>query len=277
MLSQLHAHRVAKPWGRDDLSPPFIEADTPEQPRIGELWYQSAKAERIDLLLVKYLFTSEKLSVQVHPDDNSAHQQGHKSGKAECWYVVEALPGAVLGLGLKTPTHSHDLHQAALSGAIEEMIDWKPTKVGDIWYVSPGTVHAIGPGLTLIEIQQNIDLTYRLYDYGRPRELHLDNGIAVARPLPYAMSHHDHYDGDRAWAKTWPHFGMGVCSTPDQAADILRNVPDESYWVPVKGDTQICGALLEPGKVYHMAGTVDPGELAMQQGSVLLIGWPANS
>jgi len=136
-------------------------------------------------LLVKYLFTSAKLSVQVHPSDETAQARGHAHGKEECWLVVDAKPDARIGIGLREPISADELRAAALDGSIEDMLDWKPVSSGDIFYLPTGTIHAIGAGVTLLEVQQNIDLTYRLYDYGRPRDLHLDDAVAVAHRGPW--------------------------------------------------------------------------------------------
>lgn len=274
MPTKMRLQVVKKPWGRDDLAPPFADPVMAQQPRVGEFWYQSDAPGADDPLLIKYLFTSEKLSVQVHPDDAAGHARGHKSGKAECWYIVDAAPDAVLGLGLKEPISAEELREASLSDAVEHMIDWKPTKAGDIWYVEPGTIHAIGPGLTLIEVQQNIDLTYRLYDYGRPRELHLDDGIAVSKRAPYAMANHAHYDGETPFIRQWPHFGMALCSDTGQLAEIMQATDRDSYWIPVSGDCQLDDTALVPGNVYHVAAGASGETANMAAGATLLIGWP---
>lgn len=123
--------------------------------------------------------------MQVHPDDAQARARGHRSGKEECWLILDAEPGAVLGIGLTGSVDSDALRAAALDGSIEAMLDWKPVSRGDLFYLPAGTIHAIGAGVTLVEVQQNVDLTYRLYDYGRPRELHLDDALDVARTGPW--------------------------------------------------------------------------------------------
>jgi mannose-6-phosphate isomerase len=135
--------------------------------------------------LVKYIFTSEKLSVQVHPNDDEARERGLQRGKNECWYILDAEEGASLGLGLRSSVSADDLRAAARDGSIEQLMDWRPVKAGEFYYVPAGTIHAIGAGITLLEVQQNSDVTYRLYDYGRPRELHLEDGVAVAKPGNY--------------------------------------------------------------------------------------------
>jgi mannose-6-phosphate isomerase len=182
-VTRLTTRRVEKPWGRHDLLPAFGDVPANEEP-VGEIWFEDPRGTDPDLL-VKYLFTSEKLSVQVHPSDEEAQARGLKRGKEEAWLVLEAAPDATIGLGLKEKTDAATLRAASEDGRIEDMLDWKKVKAGDYFYSPAGTVHALGPGLKLIEVQQNIDLTYRLYDYGRPRELHLDDGVAVSRPAPY--------------------------------------------------------------------------------------------
>lgn len=164
---------VAKPWGQDRLPHPF---SAPRGERIGEIWFAPSPA--LPQLLVKYLFTSEALSVQVHPSDAQA-PDGHR-GKEECWLVLSAEPGAQLAVGFREQVSQEQMRAAALDGSIERLLDWHAAMPGDFIYLPAGTVHAIGAGLTLIEVQQNSDVTYRLYDYGRPRQLHLDAGIAVA-------------------------------------------------------------------------------------------------
>ncbi len=132
-------------------------------------------------LLVKLLFPAEKLSVQVHPDDAQAKALGETRGKTECWYVLEAEPGASVALGLKDGVDASVLRAAIVDGTMESLLLQVPVSVGDMLFVDAGTVHAIGPGVVLLETQQTSDVTYRLYDYGRPRELHLEKGLQVMR------------------------------------------------------------------------------------------------
>lgn len=179
----LHPRRVERVWGLRELPDWAPGAPDGAEP-IGEIWYEEADGADHELL-VKMLFTAERLSIQVHPGNEAARAMGHKRGKDEAWLVLDAEPEAVIGLGLKRAVSKKELRDAALSGEIEALIDWRPVRRGEIYYSPAGTVHAIGPGLTIMEIQQNLDLTYRLYDYGRPRALHLDEGIAVADPGPW--------------------------------------------------------------------------------------------
>jgi mannose-6-phosphate isomerase len=171
---KLRTRYVEKPWGRTKLPPVFTPA--PGR-RIGEIWFVGD--ERLPLL-AKYLFTSQRLSVQVHPNDEEARKRGLPRGKSECWYILDAEPGATIGLGLSRTVSREELRKSALDGSIEALIDWRPVKPGDFFYVAPGTIHAIGGGISLLEFQQNSDVTYRLFDYGRPRDLHLDAAAAVA-------------------------------------------------------------------------------------------------
>jgi mannose-6-phosphate isomerase len=178
---QLATRYVEKPWGRTALPAIFPDGGGRQ---IGEVWFEGPGEAHPDLL-VKYIFTSERLSIQVHPNDAQAQARGLPAGKSECWYILDAEPDATLGLGTHEALSGGVLRAAALDGSIEQMMDWRSVKAGDFFFVPAGTVHAIGAGVSLVEIQQNVDVTYRLYDYGRPRELHLDDGVAVSRAEPY--------------------------------------------------------------------------------------------
>lgn len=137
-------------------------------------------------LLMKFLFPKEKLSVQVHPDDQGAQAIGQPYGKTECWYVVAAEPGAQVGLGLKAGVTHEQVRSAIESKTLEELMNWVEVKPGELIYVDAGTLHAIGPGSVMLETQQNSDTTYRLYDYGRPRELHIDAGLKALKTKTHA-------------------------------------------------------------------------------------------
>lgn len=154
--------------------------------------------ERRFPLLTKVLFPQEKLSVQVHPDDAMARQKGEPHGKTECWYALEAVPGGAVALGFHPGATEASVRAAIESSRLEELLNWVPVKKGDMIFVDAGTVHAIGPGLVLLETQQNSDMTYRLYDYGRPRELHLENGFRAMRMQTQAGKVEARVDGHRA-------------------------------------------------------------------------------
>tara|TARA_B100001179_G_C18599638_1_gene409364 strand:+ start:1304 stop:2110 length:807 start_codon:yes stop_codon:yes gene_type:complete len=174
---RLETLRVVKPWGRDDVMQEF--GPTGED-RIGEIWFKPSL--RLDEVLVKFLFTSENLSVQVHPDD-ARSPTGR--GKEECWLILEAKPGARIALGFSEETDVGDIPSLADDGSLADRLEWHEVEAGDFFYVPAGTVHAIGSGITLVEVQQNTDITYRLFDYGRPRELHVEEGARVSNGRPY--------------------------------------------------------------------------------------------
>ena len=216
-------------WGRESLAPYFPGASLPDVPtkhRIGEVWFtfkDNATSAGIPLgqlleskpeilgtaadprypgicpLLVKLLFTTERLSVQVHPDDAYAQQNHGSLGKTEAWYVMEAEPSAEVALGFREWITPQRLRDASRSSEIEKLLDWRRVKAGDVIYTPAGTVHAIGAGLTICEIQENSDITYRLYDYGRPRELHLEHGVKVSDLGPH--QHHSKPIALTAWRR----------------------------------------------------------------------------
>jgi len=198
-----------RPWGTEDLSP--IYPNHRFNQKIGEAWltgddckvangplagktlaelsaqYQrdlvgeaARDAKRFPLLL-KFLFPHEKLSVQVHPDDDQALRVGQPWGKTECWYVAHAKPGSQVGLGLKAGVTAAQLEKAIHENRAEELLNWVDVHAGDLIYVAGGTVHTLGPGSIIVETQQQSDMTYRLYDYGRPRELHLKDGMLAVK------------------------------------------------------------------------------------------------
>ncbi len=136
-------------------------------------------------LLVKFLFTSGKLSVQVHPDDAYAAEHHHSRGKTEMWHVLAAEPGAQHRRRIPRAHFGRASARGGASGEIEELLAWHEARPGDTFFIPAGTVHAIGAGLTLCEIQQLSDITYRLYDYGRPRELHIEEALAVGVREPH--------------------------------------------------------------------------------------------
>ncbi|MBZ5522664.1 MAG: class I mannose-6-phosphate isomerase [Acidobacteriia bacterium] len=146
-----------------------------------ELLGESAPHQDRFPLLIKFLFPRDKLSVQVHPDDEGAARLGEPCGKTECWYVLQAEPGSQIGLGLKPGTTKAEVKRAIAETRMEQLLNWIEVRAGDMIYVDAGTVHAIGPGAVIVETQQNSDTTYRLYDYGRPRELHIEHGLQAAK------------------------------------------------------------------------------------------------
>jgi mannose-6-phosphate isomerase len=167
-----------KIWGVANLEPWFRPSDK----KIGEVWFSAPGPLPI---LVKFIFASERLSLQVHPNDEYALAREGRPGKTEMFYVLRAEPGAKLAAGFVEPVTRERARQAALSGEIEHLVRWFPVSAGQVYLIPSGVVHALGAGITACEIEQNSTVTYRLYDYGRPRELHLKKALDVAILEPY--------------------------------------------------------------------------------------------
>ena len=144
------------------------------------------------------LLTRQPLSIQVHPDDAYAQSIGLPNGKTEAWYVVSAAPGAKVALGLTQQTTPQHFREAVEDGSISELVAWQAVSTGDVVSVPAGTIHAIGADLIIAEIQQRSDTTYRIFDYGRERELHIESAIAVANTGPSA----DKSDADSTQRRT---------------------------------------------------------------------------
>ena len=261
---KLITRAVAKPWGKRDLLPAFGTVAADAEP-VGEIWFEDPCGGDPELL-VKYLFTSEKLSIQVHPDDAAARAAGYPRGKDEAWVVLAAEARATIGIGLHESATAEELRAAALDGRIVEMVDWKPAKAGDVYYSPAGTIHALGPGLTLIEVQQNVDLTYRLYDYGRPRELHLKEGIAVSNPIPYEASFTPYgREQGRQILAEGPAFVLERWTEPRTA-----RLDAQTWVIPVAGSGTIDGKPLDAGTVWLTDGV---SELDIDPGSDVLIAY----
>lgn len=136
-------------------------------------------------LLIKFIDAKDNLSIQVHPDDEYALKNENSLGKTEMWYIMDAEPGAKLVYGLKKGCTSDVLAEAIKDNKVEEYLNFVPVKKGDVFFIPSGLVHAIGSGILLAEIQQNSNITYRVYDYGRlgkdgkPRELHIKKALDV--------------------------------------------------------------------------------------------------
>lgn len=206
---------VERIWGTPDLRPwyEFVADGAPGHNPIGEVWLTgdecrvetgaltgktlgevfaehakamlgASAAERMQgqsPLLLKVIFAREKLSVQVHPDDRMAQKYGQPRGKTECWYALTAEPGAEVAAGLKPGVTLDDVERGVADGTLERSLEILPVAAGEMVFVDAGTVHAIWPGSVLLETQQNSDITYRLYDYGRPRELHVAKALEAIR------------------------------------------------------------------------------------------------
>ena len=218
-----------------------------------ELVGDAARDARRFPLLLKFLFPHEKLSVQVHPDDEQARRVGQPWGKTECWYVAHAKAGSQIALGLKPGVTVAQLEHAIHEQRAEELLNWLNVYTGDMIYVSGGTVHTLGPGSVIVETQQQSDTTYRLYDYGRPRELQLKEGLAavkskvasgkVVRPAPAQIPG---TDNRRALLVAAPYFVVDMFEMKDAQELNTRDDSGKSsaqILVAVEG----CGVVEAPG------------------------------
>ncbi|HZD48450.1 MAG TPA: type I phosphomannose isomerase catalytic subunit [Silvibacterium sp.] len=212
-MSEIFPFRLApyfrtRIWGFHDLAP-WFDYKTDGEP-IGEVWLTgemckaatgpfagqslrsitdahgpellgSALGDGEFPLLIKMLFPKDKLSVQVHPDDAMARKYGEPRGKTECWYALDAQPGAAVALGIRAGVTTEQIRAAISAATLEELLEMVPVQKHDMLFVDAGTVHAMGPGVVILETQQTSDLTYRMYDYGRPRELHLEKSLEAMR------------------------------------------------------------------------------------------------
>jgi mannose-6-phosphate isomerase len=178
VISKLSSAAHEKVWGAPNTEPWYRN---PERRNIGEVWFAASDSVP---LLVKILFTSDTLSVQVHPKDEYANAHHNSRGKTEMWHILRAEPEAKIALGLRKALKPQQLRDVARSGEIMDLLNWLPVRAGNTFFVPAGTIHAIGGGIVLCEVQQHSDITYRLYDYGRGRELHLDHAIAVSNLKP---------------------------------------------------------------------------------------------
>ena len=269
MSVRLTTRTVEKPWGVDDLPKPFV---TPEGKRIGEIWFEPPAA--LEDLLVKYLFASENLSVQVHPDDAQAlAATGRREGKEECWLITACEPGARIGIGFEASLDAETLKSAALDGSIEARMAWFDVEPGDFFYIPANTVHAIGAGCSLIEIQQNSDITYRLFDYGRPRELHLDEGLAVSLGEVYDLAR---------WHKRLPETGtVALVDGPYFRLDRVNGVADQDLLarypegpllvIPVEGLVMVKGQPVPAGACAKAAGL---DEISWESDALWLVAKP---
>lgn len=172
-MIKLKAIRHEKIWGWED----WLASTHPN----------GLQQELVDLsggehpLLVKVIQADDVLSVQVHPDDEQAARYGLVHGKTECWYVLQANDGARLVCGLKCKCTPSQIKQAIAGGTLEDLLSWQEVSAGDFVYIPAGTVHAIGGGMRLLEVQQSSDVTLRLYDWGRGRECDIERAAECVK------------------------------------------------------------------------------------------------
>ncbi|MEQ1886133.1 MAG: type I phosphomannose isomerase catalytic subunit [Bryobacteraceae bacterium] len=227
-------------WGSTKLGPWFANSST----KIGEVWFEEADLP----VLIKFLYTNENLSVQVHPDDAYARKHHDSPGKTEMWHVLAAEPGAKIAAGFREPVTREQMKAAALTGEIMNLLEWFDASVGDTFFIPAGTVHAIGAGLTICEVQQKSDVTYRIFDYGRDRELHVDHALNVSkleRAQPRA-----------SMPVTCPFFAANHLTTEGYSTQ-LRTAPYQTL-VILGGEGKIGGHDVKAGQVWRYANTFLP-------------------
>ena len=264
--TKLIQRRLEKVWGRRDLPAVFGGAVTGAP--IGEICFEHPAGCDV-ALAIKYLFTGERLSVQVHPDSAAAADGGHRCGKDEAWLVLAAEPGATIGLGLTRALSRAELKRAAVDGSLEALVDWRPAAPGDVLYAPAGTIHALGAGLSLIEVQQACDLTYRLYDYGRTRGLHIEQAVAVARPEPYSRvtPHRPNEVGREVLAE-----GRAFVLERWTGVSERTVASDQPTWlVPLAGNAIVAGEAARAGEAWLIEGG---GRVTLDAEAVVLAAWP---
>lgn len=227
-----------KPWGSIDLLP-WSHASTRDGP-IGELWFERpGPAAPRTALLLKLLLTTEPLSIQVHPDDAFARSIGLSNGKTEAWYILSAVPGAQVAVGLNYPRSATELRTAITAGSIANIVHWHPVHKGDVIFIPAGTIHAIGAGIVLAEIQQHSDATFRLFDYGRQRELHIDNAVAVATAGPRKpQSPPERLSGARMVLTVNPHFALEQIDLAPGSIWTI-DAPNETWLLAIEGYAEL--------------------------------------
>jgi mannose-6-phosphate isomerase len=237
---------IAKPWGARDLGQWDTGAD--DGSRVGEIWYERSDGDAAaGSLLLKLLFTTEQLSIQVHPDDDQAKAMGLASGKTEAWYILHAASGAQVALGLKRSLSARQLRQSAVDGSLAKLVSWRSVWAGDTIFVPAGTIHSLSAGLVIAEIQQRSDTTFRLLDPGRERDLHIDEAIKVAcadtspeQPRPRRLDH------ERTLLVCDPHFMLERLQLPGGSDRWLQAEPET--WLLVVGGSGHVGTFeVSPG------------------------------
>jgi len=244
---------VRKPWGVSDLQPWSSIDGTGDA--VGELWFERAdKNAPVPALLLKLLFTGEPLSIQVHPDDTFARAMGMPNGKSEAWYILSAKPDAQIGVGLKHRVTPQELRASIRNGSIVELVQWCPVAKGDVIFIPAGTIHALGAGIVLAEIQQHSDATFRLFDYGRGRELHEDNGVTVANAWPLRpLNNTTRLSGERTVLVASRHFVFERFELPKGSSWAL--IAERETWILVlDGHAAIGLAAVSAGQAIFASG-----------------------
>ena len=239
MVTRLTPERHDLIWGSRDTEPWY---QNPERQRTAEVWFPSGE------LLFKFLFTMENLSVQVHPNDEQAQKVGQPRGKTEMWHILRAEPGAKLALGLKRAVSAAELKAAAVDGSIVDLLNWITAVPGQTFFVPAGTIHAVGAGIALCEIQQLADITYRLFDWGRGRELPLEAGVGVSRLTPAGEAPVElpvkspYFHTERVVIR-------GRLAVPATAEPVT--------WIAIEGSGEFAGRAFQPGDVFRASSALE--------------------
>jgi mannose-6-phosphate isomerase len=276
MPTELTSVRVVhKPWGVSDLQP-WNSIDGGHA-AVGELWFERAdKRAPIPALLLKLLFTSEPLSIQVHPDDTFARAMGLPNGKSEAWYVISAQPGAQVGVGLTHRVTPQELRASIRNGSIVELVQWRAVAAGDVIFIPAGTIHAIGAGIVLAEIQQHSDTTFRLFDFSRQRELHEDNGVAVANTWPLRSPNNPiHLTDGRTLLVASRYFVLERLDLPKGSSWALLAEP-ETWILVLDGHAAIGLTAVSIGQAAFVAGGRTSIEVGIN-GLTALVAYPATA
>ena len=221
-----------------------------------ETWGTACEKFHAFPVLTKFIDAREKLSVQVHPSDEYALKNEGQFGKTEMWYVVDAEEGAGLYMGLERECEKDEFARAVADGTVEELLSFKTVKPGDVYFIPSGTIHAIGAGVVIFEIQQNSTLTYRLYDYmrrdkeGNLRELHVDKAMKVSLLEPYKEAKFD--TDDESVIGKCEYFETRKCSLNFTKQSL--NVENNSYLsvTCVKGEGTIDGEKISLGDTFFI-------------------------
>jgi mannose-6-phosphate isomerase len=228
---------------------------------MGEAWYLT---ERELPLLVKLIFTSERLSVQVHPDDG---EDGPR-GKTEMWHILAADPGASIALGFRHPITREQLWDATRTGEIERLVNWMPVKAGETYFTPAHTVHAIGAGIVLCEIQQNSDVTYRLWDYGRPRPIHVEQAVPISDLTVHPGAVRPEAMGEGHQRLVWSkHFVTELVRLRAGAA--FAPAPETcQLWICIAGEGTMDGEAVRAGEVWLLP---EMGEMPTVSGAATFL------
>ena len=234
-LRQVPPRFVERVWGRTELAPFWGKQNR----RIGEVWFELPDNYP---LLIKFIFTDERLSIQVHPDDEyAAERESGSRGKTEMWHILAAESGATIALGFRERVTREQVRAAVANGSIESLVNLWPAEAGATFQTECHNIHAIGAGVSLCEIQQNSDITYRLYDYGRNRELHLEKGLDVLNLNPY--------DGRTRLPVQCPYY---TTEALDASSAMLLTEPREHLLVVLQGAGTLAGQAYAAGEVWFV-------------------------